>query len=341
MKPESVADLIAALRKYRLLSDEQLRQVSEQFAAAFPKPIQLAWHLLQLGWLTAYQVDQLMRHARPELICGPYLLLARLGQGGVCRVFKAKDTRTEAIVALKVLHESFHEKPEILRRFQREIETIVRLDHPNIVKAYDVYLSASTGYLAMEYLAGSDLGRILEKRGALPIAEACYYIQQAALGLQYAHEEGLVHRDIKPQNIFVTEPDCRVRILDLGLVRNRFAPHGMALSATFEGNILGTPDYIAPEQARNPKTVDIRADIYSLGCTFFQLLTNRPPFLGNNVMEKLMRHQMEPPPVLTTLRNDVPAPLANLIGQMLRKKPDERPATPGEVAEALTPWVER
>jgi serine/threonine protein kinase len=190
----------------------------------------------------------------------------------------------------------------------------------------------------MEYLTGSDLRRTLDDGGPLPVALACSYARQAALGLQHAHENGLVHRDVKPDNLMVTTGDV-VKLLDLGLVRV-FQPPGpngsaAASSVTVDGAPLGTPDYMAPEQARNPRGVDVRADVYSLGCTLYEMLAGRPPFDGGSVMQKLYRHQREQPRPIDGVRRDVPAALAAAVARMLAKEPADRFAAPREVADQL------
>jgi serine/threonine-protein kinase len=193
-------------------------------------------------------------------------------------------------------------------------------------------------YFAMEYVRGTDLGKLVQLSGPVPLRQAGDYIRQAALGLQHVHEHGLVHRDVKPQNLLVS-PTGVVKILDLGLARLREPQAGLPAPAnlTREGIVIGTPDYLAPEQAQDARSVDIRADIYSLGCTFHYLLTGQPPFPGGSVAQKLMRHQKEKLPAMP-VRPGVNPPIKGVLETMMAKRPDDRYQTPAEVASALAPF---
>jgi serine/threonine protein kinase/WD40 repeat protein len=268
-----------------------------------------------------------------------YEILATLGQGGMGSVYKAQHIRLKRIVALKVIRKEFAAAAQAVERFQREAEAAAQLDHPNILRVYDAGESTGSPYLAMEYIDGIDLVKLVRQKGPLQVAEACDVARQVAIGLQHAHEHGLVHRDIKPHNLMRTREGI-VKILDFGLARLSMAgndPHGEGLTAS--GVVLGTPDYIAPEQAMNARGVDIRADLYSLGCSLFHLLTGRPLFLGDSLTEKLLKHQLTPPP-LDSLAPEVPPGLVALLQRLLAKNPDERYQTPAEVAAALTPFCQ-
>ncbi|HEY7312713.1 MAG TPA: efflux RND transporter periplasmic adaptor subunit [Gemmataceae bacterium] len=287
-----------------------------------------------------------------------YRLLELLGAGGMGAVFKAEHLLMKRTVAVKVINRALFTDPAVAERFGREMEAAGKLTHPNIVHAYDAERIGDTHFLAMEYVEGLSLAKLLAQRGPLPVTEACSYIRQAALGLQHAHERGMVHRDIKPQNLMVTSRG-QVKILDFGLARFvlESAPPGALLASTGAaiapaqgevavetltqvGTLMGTPAYIAPEQARDPHSADIRADIYSLGCTLYDLLTGRPPFPEGTVRRKVIGHLREEPRSLLELRPDAPRELAQVVDKMLAKEPAQRYQVPAEVADALRPWVE-
>jgi hypothetical protein len=263
-----------------------------------------------------------------------YRVLGVLGRGGMGTVYKAIQRHTDRVVALKVLAESLQIRPDFVERFRREARAIARLQHPNIVLAYDADQAGDLHFLVMEYVEGTSLDRLLEQEGTLAVGAAADYIRQTALGLQHAHEQGLIHRDIKPANLLLTTTG-QVKIADFGLARLVSAECGPAtpLSAS---PLLGTLDYLAPEQARDPADVDRRADIYSLGCTFYHLLTGQPPFPRGTPLQKLLGHQERSPRPATELRPDMPARLAALLERTLAKQPERRPATAAEVAEEIS-----
>jgi uncharacterized protein (TIGR03067 family) len=285
----------------------------------------------------------LIRHAR-------YRLLRPLGAGGMGSVWLAEHKVMNRQVALKVIRPEFLEKPGAIGRFRREVQAAARLHHPNIVTAHDAEQAGDVHFLVMEYVDGTDLQNVLEERGPLPVTEACEYVRQAALGLQHAHEHGMVHRDIKPQNLMVSgqERDL-VRILDFGLaslVASAVVEESTPTSAesqkstlTQVGSLMGTPDYMAPEQARDARTADIRSDVYSLGCTFYCLLTGKVPFPGGTAIDKVIAHSQRRPQPLAELRKDVPLALVKVIDKMTAKDPAQRYQTPAEVAAALEPFT--
>jgi serine/threonine-protein kinase len=355
----SVPGLIDGLRQQQLVSPAQLETIVGDLQRRFPDPRALGKELLQRGWLTAYQLNQLALGRGAELVMGPYRVLERLGEGGMGQVFKARHLRLERIVALKLIRKELLADQEIVSRFYREIQIISGLEHPNIIRAYDAGPIGPTHFLAMEYVEGTDLQRLVRQAGPLPPAQACNYVRQAALGLQYAHEKGLVHRDIKPSNLLllgarsaskgehgVASSVGVIKILDLGLARLQrnavnaeATSEGVTQTLTPAGGVMmGTPDYAAPEQALDFHQADIRADIYSLGCTLFFLLSGQPPFAGGTIMQRLWRHQAESP-ALDRLATDIPAELTGLLRRMLAKRPEDRPQTPVEVAAALESFL--
>ena len=252
-------------------------------------------------------------------------------------VYEAIHTTLDKPVALKVLPEDrFHRGP-FVQRFRREMRAIGRLDHPNIVRATDAGEANRIHYLAMDLIDGLDLSTVSQRIGQLSVADACELIRQAAVGLEYVHQQGQVHRDIKPSNLMVT-PKGEVKILDLGLAL--FSEANEELTRT--GHAMGTVNYMAPEQASDSRRVDDRADVYSLGCTLYRLLTTRPPYSDERYstpLQIMMAHTQEPVPKIDEYRNDVDGDLDRLLTQMLDKEPDRRPAS-GEVAQRLARFSE-
>ncbi len=335
MDTTSSKPLLHALRAHRLLESEQLKQLD---GTAPGDAKSLARDLIQRGWLTPYQANQLLNGKGHDLVLGSYILLERLGEGGMGQVFKARHRALGRVCALKLIRKERTGSADAVKRFQREVRSAAAPAHPNIVLAYDADEIAGTHLMVMEYIDGStDLGKLVKKRGPLPVERACEYVRQAALGLQHAHERGMVHRDIKPANLLLTRDGTLVKVLDMGLARlDQPGDDGDSSTMTQEGAIMGTPDYIAPEQALDTHTVDIRADLYSLGCTFYFLLTGRAPFPGGTLLQKLNKHQNEQPIAVEKLRPEVPPVVARVVRKLMAKRPDDRYQTPAELAEALT-----
>ncbi len=336
----SAVGLVDAVRRFGLLAPphaEELLGLQPRFADARS----LAKELLQRGWLTPYQINQLVAGNGCNLVLGQYVLLERIGEGGMGQVLKARHQRLERIVALKLIRKERLAGRDAVQRFQREARAAARLTHPNLVTVYDADEVGGTHFFAMEYVEGTDLAKLVRKQGPLPVREACDYIRQAALGLQHAHEQGLVHRDIKPANLMLTTKGV-VKVLDLGLARlEGVAETGVTVDeVTREGTVMGTPDYMAPEQATDSHSADIRADLYSLGCTLFQLLTGKVPYPGGTLTEKLLKHQLEPIPRVETLRPEVPLAFSAVLYKLMAKKPAERYRTPAELVVALGPFCE-
>jgi WD40 repeat protein/serine/threonine protein kinase len=297
-------------------------------------------------------------------VLGPYVVLERLGAGGMGQVYKARHQDLDRLVALKVLRQDRCGDPEAVQRFQREIKIVAQLSHPNLVLAYDASCVDDLCFLAMEYVEGTDLARRVRRHGPLPVPLSCEVIRQAALGLAHAHERGLVHRDIKPSNLMLLhrhesiaherdgEPDAParalacaagsasnpgvVKVLDLGLACWHLpGPEHSSSLLTETGAVLGTPDFLAPEQARDARKADPRSDLYSLGCTFYYLLTGQVPLPAATLTEKLLRHQMDDPVPVERLRPDVPAEVAAVVGRLMAKRPEERFPSAAAVAEVL------
>jgi eukaryotic-like serine/threonine-protein kinase len=288
-----------------LMSAEELAAWIDQLPAdSRPQDSrQLARELVRQKKLTAFQAQQIYAGKGRSLILGNYVILDKLGQGGMGMVLKAQHRRMERVVALKVISPKAVRSPEALARFHREVKAAARLEHPNIVIAHDADEAAGTHFMVMQYVEGSDLSAMVRQHGPLAVGRALDCILQAARGLQYAHEHGVVHRDIKPANLLLDEQGT-VKILDMGLARLDSA--GVQQDElTGTGQIMGTVDYMAPEQAVDTKHADARADIYSLGVTLWYLLTGRHLYAGETPLEKIMAHQTKPIPSLRAARPEV------------------------------------
>lgn len=306
----------------------------------FESPQMLGKYLVQQGWLTVYQCNQLFQGSGSSLMIGPYRILEAVGAGGGSQIFKAEHAQTKQIVALKVLRSDRLAEAEHVSRFQREFQVITHLSHPNIVRACSADFDGPVRYLALEFEDGTDLAQLVTLQGPLPVVQTCEYLRQVALGLQHIHEAGLVHRDIKPSNLMIAGRDGRVKILDLGIARlcSDSLLRNEAEDLTAPNAMIGSPDYLAPEQARDSRTADIRADIYSLGCTGYFALTGEVPFPNKSLMQKLLQHQREAPPSATLRQPEVPHELDVILQKMMAKQPDDRYRTPAEVVAALEPF---
>src|SRR4051812_10873123 len=331
------AAFVEAVRASGLLPAAEVDALVGAAAQPDADPEALARDLVRRGLLTAYQVRRLWKGEGRELFLSQYVLLDRLGEGGMGEVFRARHTRLDRDVALKVMRKEKMAKPEAVKRFRREIRAAASLAHENVVRAFDADQSGDVHFFAMEFVDGTTLDQLVNARGPLPVAEASDYVRQAALGLQHAYEKGLTHRDIKPANLLVDKAGV-VKISDLGLVLLEDPETAESAGRlTKEGLTVGTPDFVAPEQARNPRAADVRADIYSLGCTFYYLLTGEVPFPGGTPTEKMLRHAREAVPAPS--RPDLPDDLRAVLARMTARRPEHRYQTPAEVAAALGPFA--
>src|SRR5439155_2950945 len=257
----------------------------------------------------------------PELVDHPrYRVVGVLGAGGMGVVYRAEHRLMERPVALKVIHRDLLRDPDAVERFRREVRAAARLAHPNIVTAHDAEQAGDLHFLVMEYVDGVSLARLVEKKGPLPVVYACHYVRQAALGLQHAHERGLVHRDIKPPNLMITGDGSMVKILDMGLARLTASDLQSHSQMTQQGVFMGTPDFVAPEQAVDARQADIRSDIYSLGCTFYFLLTGQLPFPSETVVEKIDKHRWSMPTPVEQVRADIPEVVSHILQKMMAKQ---------------------
>jgi serine/threonine protein kinase len=375
--------MVADLCRLPLLDDAQALELTGTLAPQHAEPRELARAILRRGWLTVFQLNQILLNHGNDLLIGPYILKERLGEGGMGQVFKARHRSLDRLVALKVIRKETLTNPTTVRRFEREVQTNGRLTHPNVVRAFDAGQAGGTYYLAMEFIEGIDLSQLVKRDGPLAVPRACDYIRQAALGLQHAHEMGFIHRDIKPANLLLAQkageqrtsygspkrpggssalllrpmlddyPWGNVKILDFGLARLQLPdPRNQQVELTQQGTVMGTPDFLAPEQAWDSTASDIRADLYSLGCTFYFLLSGQVPFAGGSVPEKLIRQRnAEPPPVAKVRREQlqacspgtesvdsqgaIPEKVVEVLKCLMAKDPAERYQTPAEAAAGL------
>jgi serine/threonine-protein kinase len=330
---ESLACFVNAIERSRILTPGQMQELAEHLRGHQPDVRALGRALLDWGWLTPYQVNQASLGREHRLSVDHYVLLARVGRGSTGEVFKARHRLMGRLAAVKLIHAERLASPNAVARFLREAEAAARLNHPNVVHAYDAGQAGGTYYLAMEYVEGIDLGRLVEAQGPLDAVRACDCIRQAALGLAHALGRGVVHRDVKPSNLLLEEGSSVVKVVDLGLARLEWI-EGNAGPLTLAGNAVGTADYLAPEQVMGCPA-DARSDLYGLGCTLYYLLTGRPPFPGGSVAQKLLHHLHDEPEPVERLRPGLPSGLAELQRRLMAKKPHDRFQGPAEAANAL------
>ncbi|HZY87584.1 MAG TPA: serine/threonine-protein kinase [Gemmataceae bacterium] len=299
----------------------------------------LAEYLVRAGHLSRFQARKLLRGASQGLILGPYQVLAPVGKGGMSTVYMARDGRDGRLVALKVLPPSRARAQErLLARFQREMALCRCVDHPHLAYTYEAGLYKGVHYIALEYIPGKTLSRLVHDEGPLPVARAARLTAEVAAGLEHAHERGLIHRDIKPSNILVT-PHDHAKVLDLGLALMEGETGTDLTVMGGHGYIVGTMDYIAPEQTHDPLAVDGRADVYSLGCTLYFALTGRPPFPGGTSRDKIHHHRDDEPTPLAELRPGLPPAFIEVVRRMMAKDPARRYPSAAAVEEELLAWA--
>jgi len=327
-----------------LMSAEQLADYLDTFPPE-KKPTSaesLGREMIRDGKLTTHQVKLLWECRARELVLGNYVLLQPLGRGGMGRVFKAVDRRSGRVVAIKLLPRDALQSPEAIRRFHQEAQAAARLHHPNIVATYETGQQGQVHYLVMEYVEGRDLAALVQQGGPLPARQAVRLILQAACGLEYAHGRNVIHRDIKPSNLLL-DTQGTVKILDMGLARIT-EPEGspdatLPQRITRGGQMLGTVDYISPEQAADTRSADHRADIYSLGCTMYRLLTGRAMYEADTEMAKLLAHREADIPSLRQAVPGLPESLQQVFAKMVAKRPEARYQSMAAVIAALESCV--
>jgi serine/threonine protein kinase len=336
--PVVLNQFLETLRQSGLMSEEEIAD----FLAGLgedEKPAtgdDLAQLLHRHRKLTRFQIQSVYQGKTKGLVLGNYVVLDKIGQGGMGHVYQAQHRRMKRVVALKVLPSAVAKSEKSVERFQREVEAAARLSHPHVVTAYDADQADGVHFLVMEYVAGADLSALVRREGPLPVATALDYVLQAARGLAYAHAQGVIHRDIKPSNLLL-DPQGTVKILDLGLARfQRDLEAGSdAPALTQTGQLMGTVDFIAPEQAMDTRTADARSDIYSLGCTLFYLITGRAVYPTGSFAQKVVAHMTHAIPSLSDLRDEVPAELDTVFQRLVAKRPEERPQSMEEVIAQL------
>jgi serine/threonine protein kinase len=342
---------LANMRRSGLVTDSELSRLLPRLPDS-DRGKSVARHLVDLGVLTRFQAERLLAGRTAGFFPGPYRVLDQIGRGGMGRVYKAEHRTMGRLVALKVLAPQFCQTERARELFLREVRALARLVHPNIVTAFDAYESGGRFYLALELVDGPNLDQLVRGEGTLSVGRACEYARQVAHGLQCAFNAGMVHRDIKPANLLVqrrgldgdADSPGLVKISDFGLARLQHpdAPADPSQPGTIlakANSVMGTPDYLSPEQGRDLHDADIRSDLYSLGCTFYFLLAGRVPFPGTTTIDKLIRHNTEPAPPLTRDRPDVPPAVAAVVAKLLAKAPEDRYQTPAELAQALAPYA--
>jgi serine/threonine protein kinase len=343
---ETVCNLLA---RSRLLAPDEVKRLYQGWqreAGGKIKDVgEFGKWMVARQFVTQFQADGLLRGHADHFFFNEYKLLDRIGKGKMAGVYKAAH-RLGQVVAIKVLPASKAKDPETFGRFQREARLAQRLKHPNVVRTFQVGQSGNLHYLVMEYLEGETLAELLERRGRLLPAEAAQLVYQALLGLQHIHEQNMVHRDLTPGNLMVLmspipgEPGI-VKILDIGLGRATFE-EGPAQDAilTREDSVLGSPDYLAPEQARSSHTSDVRADIYSLGCVLYHAVAGQVPFPAKNAVQKMIAHSSEKPKPLSSFNLATPNTLQQIVDSMMAKDAAQRFATPAVAARALEAFLE-
>ena len=316
----------------RRMDDIGLIKASEvrRFCKSFPREVRprdvqsLARELVRFGKMTKYQASRIYRGKHRGLVMNNYVILRKIGRGGMGDVYQAEHRRMKRICALKVLPRSVTKSDRAMKRFKQEIEVAAKLTHPNIVTAFDADEVDGVSFLVMEYVDGVDLAAHVDNHGPMAVVQAVDCALQAARGLEYAHSQGVIHRDIKPHNLLM-DANGHVKILDMGLVFLAEDPQGQPLDdeITTENQIVGTVDYMSPEQAEGAGRVDHRTDIYSLGCSLHRLIIGTPPFTGDTPVQKILAHREQPAPPLTT-REDVPMQLEVVYQRMMAKHRDDR-----------------
>jgi serine/threonine-protein kinase len=342
MAKPKVDNFLDLVRRSKLVERDQLNRfllaLKEESGDEAAQDSQIvAQRMVDQGLLTSWQREKLFEGRHRGFFLKNYKLLTHLGSGGMSSVYLAEHVLMQRRVAIKVLPKHRVKDSSYLARFHREAQAAASLDHRNIVRAFDVDNDGDIHFLVMEYVEGHDLQTMVKENGPLDYAAAADYVRQAADGLHHAHEAGLIHRDVKPANLLLDRGNV-IKVLDLGLAR--FTDDETAsLTVTYDENVLGTADYLAPEQARDSHGVDARADIYSMGCSLYYLLTGHPPFPDGTLPQRLMMHQRHPPPSIYKDREDAPEDLVKICLKMMAKKPEHRFQSMEAVSTALADWL--
>lgn len=330
------------VEKSRLVEPRALAEFKDKLKAKYGDDLpvdanKIADAMRKAGLVTQWHTDKLLTGKYKGFFLGRYKLLGHIGSGGMSSVYLAEHTRMHDKRAIKVLPRTRVKDATYLARFQLEAKAIASLNHPNIVSAFDIDNEGDTHFIVMEYVDGVDLQVLVRRDGPLDPSKAAELLAQAADGLQHAHQRGVIHRDVKPANLLL-DKEGRVRLLDMGLALVA-AQESESLTVVHNENVLGTADYLAPEQALNSHKVDHRADIYGLGCTLYYLLTGRPPFPEGTLAQRIAKHQSEMPPSIKKLRPDCPGEIEGICVKMIQKDPKYRYQCAADAAEALRKFV--
>ncbi len=341
MAEQSAKSFLSLLEKSRIVADDSLKSALTELAGIADgekvNTEKLASHLVDSGLITRWHVDKLLDGKYKGFFLGKFKLLGHLGTGGMSSVYLAQHKVSQQTRAIKVLPRKRVSDKSYLDRFYREGKAAAALNHPNVVRIYDICSEADTHFMVMEHVKGSDLYEVVKDDGPLSPEVAADYVLQAADGLMHAHEKGMVHRDIKPANLLRTQ-DGVVKILDLGLALFQ-QEEEESLTVLHNEKVMGTADYLSPEQAVNSHNVDHRADIYSLGCTLYFFLTGKPPFSEGSLAQRIAMHQTQEPKSLLEVRSDLPPELVKICEKMMRKNPDERYRDCEHLRQALTGFL--
>lgn len=339
--PVFVEEFLRTVLRSGLMTRAQILETIEPLSSFQRQDaVTIADHLVRRGKLSRFQARKLLKGVSRGLILGDYQILALIGRGGMGSVYLARDRRTSHLVALKVLppHKA-KAKQRLVTRFQREMELSPLVRHPHLCRTFEVGQIRGVHYLAMEFIPGQTLSKLISTSKPFEQGRAARLMAEVASGLEHAHQQGLVHRDLKPSNIMIT-PHDHAKVLDLGLAMMMGEELEDPTMAGGKGYVVGTFDYIAPEQTTDPDNVDGRADIYALGCTLYQTLTGQPPFPGGTTLEKIKRHRKEEPLPILQLRPDLQPLFAALIHKMMAKDPRQRFRSAREVEEKLWFWAD-
>ena len=336
--PESAERLLSELTAAGILSPDEATQFDREIAVGAEALLE---RLVADGRITQYQADKFLAGKASDIYFGDYVVQEELGRGGMGTVLLARHRRMEREVAIKVLPVTILESETAVARFYQEVKVAAQLTHNNIVHAYDAREHHGFHYLVMEYVRGHDLAKVLEQLGAIPVHMALDYVEQVAQGLEYAHRKGVVHRDIKPSNLLLDDEGV-VKILDMGLARiGRGIGQEESMHLTTTGQVMGTVEYMSPEQAEDTRVADARSDIYSLGCTLYRLVTGQSPFGRDTVVKTILAHRESPIPLMAT-GTDPTLPILNpLFQRMVAKKPEDRFQTASELLAEIRNTRER
>jgi len=339
--PNSVEELLGLIRKSGIIDEQHLNNYLSRpkFAVGLPGEVQdFLDIMIRDGMLTNFQAEQYLLGKSRGFVIGKFKLLERVGVGGMGQVFLCEHSETKKRLAIKVLPPSKADQPAALGRFQREARAAAALEHPNVVRTHEIDQDGNLHFIVMDYIDGSNLMEMVQNFGAMSVDRAVSYARQVAAGLDYAFRSKIIHRDIKPGNVLVDRKGV-ARILDMGLARI-LTDHADQLTMKYDDKIvLGTADYVAPEQVANSHSVDGRADIYALGATLYFLLAGHPPFPTGTVSQKLLWHRTKEPTPIRAIRPEVPEGLAAVLSKMMAKDPKARYQTPAQVVVALDDFL--